>query len=57
MFFYSELRSVILKTPYLSAISKFLLLIIASLPFGFNQAAHAEGLSGLKESLNKGKEV
>ena len=46
-----------MKTPYLSAISKFLLLIIASLPFGFNQAAHAEGLSGLKESLNKGKEV
>jgi hypothetical protein len=55
IFFYSNLRNVILKTPYLSTIPKFLLLIIASLLFGFNQTAHAEGLSGLKESLNKGK--
>lgn len=44
-----------MKTPYLSTKPRFLLLIIAALLFGINQAAHAEGLSGLKESLNKGK--
>ena len=44
-----------LKTPYLSTNQRFLLFIIAILLFSFNQTVHAEGLSGLKESLNKGK--
>jgi len=44
-----------LKTPYLSTKPRFLLLIIASLLFGFNQTTHAERLSGLKDLLNKGK--
>ncbi len=44
-----------MKTPYLSTKPRFLLLIIAALLFGFNQTAHAEGLSGLKDILNKGK--
>lgn len=44
-----------LKTPYLSTTLRFLLLVIASLLFGLNHTAHAEGLSGLKDLLNKGK--
>ncbi len=44
-----------MKTLYLSTNSRFLLLIIVALLFSLNQAAYAEGLSGLKESLNKGK--
>ena len=44
-----------LKTPYLSTTLRFLLLVMASLLFGLNHTAHAEGLSGLKKSLNKGK--
>ncbi|GEM_PF-2936245 len=45
-----------LKTPYLSIKNqKFLLFVIAILIFGLNHTVYAEGLSGLKESLNKGK--
>lgn len=44
-----------LKTPYLSTNPRFLLFIIAILLFGFNHTAYAEGLSGLKDILNKGK--
>ena len=44
-----------MKTPYLYTTLRFLLLVMASLLFGLNHTAYAEGLSGLKESLNKGK--
>jgi len=44
-----------LKIPYLSIKQRFLLLVTAALLFGLTPAIHAEGLSGLKDSLNKGK--
>ena len=44
-----------MKTPYLSIKQRFLLLVTAVLIFGLATAIHAEGLSGLKDSLNKGK--
>ncbi len=44
-----------MKTPYLSIKQRFLLLVTAALLFGLTPAIHAEGLSGLKDSLNKGK--
>ena len=44
-----------MKTPYLSINQKLLLLAAAALFFGLTPAIHAEGLSGLKDSLNKGE--
>lgn len=44
-----------MKTPYLSIKQRFLLLVTAALIFGLTPVIHAEGLSGLKNSLNKGK--
>ena len=44
-----------MKTPYLSIKQRFLLLVTAALFFGLTTPIHAEGLSGLKDSLNKGK--
>ena len=44
-----------MKTPYLSIKQRFLLLITATLLFGLAPAIYAGGLSGLKDSLNKGK--
>ncbi len=44
-----------MKTPYLSINQRFLLFIIGILLFSLNQTANAEGLSGLKDILNKGK--
>ncbi|HBG48986.1 MAG TPA: hypothetical protein DDW90_05695 [Cyanobacteria bacterium UBA9971] len=44
-----------MKTPYLSIKQRFLLLVAAALLFGITSMIHAEGLSGLKKSINKGK--
>lgn len=44
-----------MKTPYLSINQKLLLLAAAALFFGLTPVIHAGGLSGLKDSLNKGK--
>ena len=44
-----------MKIPYLSINQKLLLLAAAALFFGLTPAIHAEGLSGLKDSLNKGE--
>ena|GEM_PF-3992724 len=44
-----------MKMPCLSIRSRYLLLAAAVLLFGLTPAIHAEGLSGLKDSLNKGK--
>ena len=44
-----------MKIPYLSIKQIFLLLVTAALIFGLTPAIHAGGLSGLKDSLNKGE--
>lgn len=41
--------------PCLSIRSRYLLLAVAALLFGLTPAIYAEGLSGVKDSLNKGK--
>ncbi len=44
-----------MKMPCLSIRSRYLLLAVAALLFGLTPAIYAEGLSGVKDSLNKGK--
>ncbi len=43
-----------MKTPYLSIKQRFLLLVTAAILFGLAPAIHAEGLSGLEDSIKEG---